>query len=410
MRTIIKDNLETYAKAGRHDKTNILNAVTQLTGMHRKAAVRASNWQLKALQPKTIDGKPSPTYDANRRRKPGRPRKYSQQVDVALKAIWEDYGYICAERLHPIIGESIRIMKRDGQWVYGENIDMLLSSMSIGAMKKRLLRMAKEKGLVRGISTTSSRNAAMQSVPIYYGNYADKGVDYGQLDNVVHSSNKLFGKMVYTYALVDMGTYWIIPYATYSKGSKQTRAFLAHVSQQLPWKLRGIHPDNGDEFLNAEVINHCKWYGIEITRSRPYKKNDNCNIEERNRHVIRKYAGFDRYDHPDEVVVLNELYKYVGLYQNFFQPTFKVAQKAYYVNDQGVRCRRQTKAVYDKPMTPYQRAMQCKTISLVTKNKLTKQYESLNPRALRAKIEELQRVLLKLKQQLGTNYDVNSTK
>jgi len=218
MRTIIKDNLETYAKAGRHDKTNILNAVTQLTGMHRKAAVRASNWQLKALQPKTIDGKPSPTYDANRRRKPGRPRKYSQQVDVALKAIWEDYGYICAERLHPIIGESIRIMKRDGQWVYGENIDMLLSSMSIRAMKKRLLRMAKEKGLVRGISTTSSRNAAMQSVPIYYGNYADKGVDYGQLDNVVHSSNKLFGKMVYTYALVDMGTYWIIPYATYSKG------------------------------------------------------------------------------------------------------------------------------------------------------------------------------------------------
>ena len=101
-----------------------------------------------------------------------------------------------------------------------------------------------------------------------------------------------------------------------------------------------------------------------------------CHVEERNRHVIREYTGYSRYDHPKVVVVLNELYKYVGLYQNFFQPTFKVAQKAYYVNDQGVRCRRQTKAVYDIPMTPYQRAMQCRAISLAIKNKLTKQYES----------------------------------
>lgn len=243
-------------------------------------------------------------------------------------------------------------------------MDALLLDMSMGAMKKRLLKMARDKGLVRGLSTTSSHSAAMQSVPIYYGNYADKDIGYGQIDNAVHSGSKLFGKMVYTYALVDMGTHWIIPYATYSKGPKQTRAFLSHVGQYLPWKLRGIRPDNGSEFLNAEVINYCKWYGIEITRSRPYKKNDDCHIEERNRHVIRKYAGFDRYDHPDEVVVLNELYKYVSLCQNFFQPTFKVAQKAYYVNDQGVRCRRQTKAVYDTPMTPYQRAMQCNVIPL----------------------------------------------
>ena len=81
-----------------------------------------------------MDSKPNPAYDTSRRRRPGRPRKYSQQVDAALKAIWEDYGYICAERLHPIVGESIRIMKRDGQWAYGDNTDILLSSMSVGAM------------------------------------------------------------------------------------------------------------------------------------------------------------------------------------------------------------------------------------------------------------------------------------
>ena len=275
--------------------------------MHRKAAIRAFNCQLKALEPKTIDSKPNPAYDASRRRRSGRPRKYSQQVDAALKAIWEDYGYVCAERLHPIIDESIRIMKRDGQWAYGDNTDILLSSMSVGAMKKRLLRMAKEKGLVLGISTTSSRNTAMQSVPIYYGNYTDKGVGYSQIDNVVHSSSRLFGKMVYTYALVDMDTHWFIPYATYSKGPKQTRAFLSHVQRSLPWRLRGIHPDNGNEFLNAEVINYCKWHSIEITRSRPHKKNDNCHVEERNRHVIREYTGYSRYDHPKVVVVLNEL-------------------------------------------------------------------------------------------------------
>ena len=291
--------------------------------MHRKAATWAFNRELKARKPKTKDGKPNPDYDPSRRRRPGRPRKYDQHVDMALTAIWEDHGYICAERLHPIIKESIRIMKRDGQWVYKDNTDTLLLSMSVGSMKKRLLKLAKAKGLVRGISSTSSRNAAMQAVPVYYGNYADKGIGYGQIDNVVHSGNKLFDKMIYTYALVDMGTHWIIPYATYSKGPRQTKAFLGYVNRQLPWKLHGIHPDNGNEFLNTEVISYCKQRSIEITRSRPYKKNDNCNIEERNRHVIRKYTGFGRYDHPEEVVVFNELYKLLVYTKTSFSPPLK---------------------------------------------------------------------------------------
>lgn len=155
MHTIIKDNLEAYIKADRHGKATILDAVVSLTGMHRKSAIRAFNCQLKALG-KTVDGKPNPHYDPAKRRRPGRPRKYSQQTDVALQAIWEDYGYICAEKLNPIIGESLRIMKRDKQWPYGDGVDALLLDMSMGAMKKRLLKMARDKGLVRGLSSTRS--------------------------------------------------------------------------------------------------------------------------------------------------------------------------------------------------------------------------------------------------------------
>lgn len=401
MRAIIRDNVETYVKATRADKSTILSAVTSVTGIHRKSAIRAFNKLLNGPKAKTTDVRPDPTYDPAKWRRPGRPRKYTPDVDAALKAIWEDHGYICAERLVTVISESIRIMKRDGQWKYNDGTDSLLLSMSMGAMKKRLLVMAREKGLVRGISTTSSKYSAMQIVPIYHGNYAKMGTGYGQIDNVVHSGIKLFGKMVYSYAYVDMGTHWIIPYATYSKGPEQTKLFLSQVRKQLPWRLRGIHPDNGSEFLNKEVIDYCKRNNIEITRSRPYKKNDNCNIEERNRHVIRKYAGFARYDHPAEVAVLNELYKYVGLYHNYFLPTHKVTQKAYYVNEQGVRYRRQTKAVYDTPKTPYQRTMEDKAIDPAIKQKMTKLYESLNPRILRAKIEELQYELSKLHRELG---------
>lgn len=115
MHTIIKDNVRAYAKADRHGKAIILDAITNLTGMHRKATIRAFNRELKDQKPKTKNGKPNPNYGPSRRRKPGRPRKYDQHIEAALTAIWEDHGYICAERLYSIIKESIRIMKRDGQ-------------------------------------------------------------------------------------------------------------------------------------------------------------------------------------------------------------------------------------------------------------------------------------------------------
>ena len=134
---------------------------------------------------------------------------------------------------------------------------------------------------------------------------------------MVHCGSKLVGVSAYSLVYVDMATYWTEPVAQYNKTDLATLHSIQQVAKRLPWRIKGLHPDSGSEFINRKLIAYCKRYGIELTRSRPSKKNDNCHVEERNNHVIRKYTGYNRYDHPEVVAALNELYEAVRLYINF---------------------------------------------------------------------------------------------
>ncbi len=163
---------------------------------------------------------------------------------------------------------------RDGMWDYGQTATEQLLSMSLGAMKVRTVSFAKKRGLIRGISTTRS-GELLKSVPVFFGSWGHKGPGHGQVDTVVHSGPKLIGSMVYTVNYVDVATYWQEPVAQLNKSERATTVSLATIQARLPFCLAGLHPDSGSEFINNLGINWCKNNNIELTRSRPNKKNDN---------------------------------------------------------------------------------------------------------------------------------------
>lgn len=166
-----------------------------------------------------------------------------------------------------------------------------------------------------------------------------------------------------------------------------------------------LHPDSGSEFINQVAKDWCDEQKIELTRSRPYKKNDNCYVEQRNLVVVRKYVGFERYDCQEAVVAMNELYATLRLYINFFQPTFKLQAKEKRVKAvDGKQAAKPYKRIYDRPQAPYRRVLGRKDISQATKDNLTKQYESLNPKVLRDTIQVLTTKLQRIQQEQGYHY------
>lgn len=373
---IILDKLPAYRKATAAEKTSLITSIVMVTGMQRKAVIRALNRE------RTRSGWKTPP-------KLGRPKKYTAECDAALAFVWEQYDYPSAERLRGEIAESIRIFTRDDMWQYSEQATSQLQAMSLATMKRRTTAMAKQKGLLRGASTTRS-GPLLRSVPVFFGSWTKKGPGHGQVDTVVHSGPKLIGTMAYTVNYVDVATYWQEPVAQLSKEEQPTLASLQVIARRLPWKLRGLHPDSGSEFINEAGIAWCKHRRIELTRSRPNKKNDNCYIEQRNLVVVRKYVGYERYDCQEAVAAMNELYETLRLYLNFFQPTFKLQGKEQRAKaSDGKQAAKPYKRIYDQPRTPYQRVLQRPDIKQATKDKLTTQYERLNPKLLRDRIQAL---------------------
>jgi hypothetical protein len=389
---IIKEQLPAYLKADKPQKGVILVNVMAVTGMPRKSLIRAFAWQQKRSNWKAPP-------------KLGRPRKYSSEADAALAFIWEQYDYPCAERLHDEITEAVRIFARDGMWNYSDQATEQLWDMSLGAMKKRTTAMAKKRGLMRGQSTTRS-GPLLKSVPVFFGSWKAKAAGHGQIDTVVHSGPKLMGSMAYTVNYVDVATYWQEPVAQLNKSERATLTSMETIKVRLPFPWLGVHPDSGSEFINQLALPWFKANGIEPSRSRPHKKNDNCYVEQRNLVVVRKYVGYERYDCLEAVTAMNELYESLRLYINFFQPTFKLVEKRKVVTKANgeKQVKKSYRRVYDKVKTPYKRVLDRTDIEQSVKDKLTAQYETLNPKVLRDTIQALTSKLERTQRELGYHY------
>lgn len=364
---VLREHLKRYLKASRKEKQSILNSLAAVLGMHRKSIVRALKREQNA----------DPWKPAG---KAGRRLIYTPDVTAALKEVWEISGELCAERLHPMISEYVRILERDRMWLYDDETTWKLRAMSLATMKRRIAKFVRAK-LGGGRSTTKPSDLK-EMIPIRRGPWENPDPGYGEIDTVVHCGSTLSGDMAYTVNFVDIATFWSESAAQINKGQQRTRESIAEINRRLPFPMRGLDPDTGSEFINWHVKEWCDKEGIELTRSRPNHKNDNAHIEQRNFTNVRKLLGYARIDTPEAVELMNELYAGPWrLYVNFFQPVMQCQKKERI----GSRYTRK----YDIPKTPYARVLADPRISQTVKDDLERQYAILNPAILRKEIDRL---------------------
>lgn len=371
--------LTRYLKASKEEKSALLDDVEQDTGMHRKAIIRA----FKRLQNR------DPWKIPSRKRGPG--VKYGSDVVNVLREVWTALSFLCAERLHPITAEYVRILTRDGMWKHSDSVTALLLQMSVGTMKRKIAEFQKLRR--RDRNTTTKPGPLKELVPIRRGPWEDPLPGFGELDTVVHCGASLSGLMAYTVHYCDVATTWNLFGAQLGKGKVETLETIRRMETRLPFPLLGLDPDNGSEFLNWHLKDWCDQRGIELTRSRPDRKNDNALIEQKHYPTIRNFLGYRRIDTREQVTVLETLYaETLERYVNFFQPSVKCLKKE--------RINSRYRRVYDTAQTPYRRVLEHKNIEPHMKDVLRAEYETLNPLKLKRELDRLVTKIFTLKKAL----------
>ena len=374
---IFEEHLQEWlkAKGNRKKRREITEHVVFVTKMHSKSVPRKfRNLQLR---------------DPAHRDKRGRPRYYDNAVMAALRDVWETSDRACGELLHPMIAEYTTTLKRDSQWIHGDAATGKLLAMSERTTKRRVTELRKKDGVKnKGISGTSP-SALKHIIPIRKGPWKDTIPGDGQLDTVAHCGESLAGSFIWTLNYTDMATYWTVIRAQWNKGQEATKENMIAIRGQLPFPLRAIHPDSGGEFINWVMKDWCDEEKIDLSRSEPYKKNDNMCVEERNGHVIRRYLGWERLDDRDILPIVNELCGMATLYVNHWKAVKRMVSKERI----GAKYRR----VYEKrAMTPYTRVMAREDITLDAKDRLRKEHETQNPLLLLNRIVTLKKQVYEL--------------
>lgn len=382
MNMITKNNifiryLGEYLKASDKRKTEILNYVCDITSMHRKAAIR----KFKRFQ---LNG-------GGRVEKRGRKLYYTPDVTPALKTVWEASSEICGELLHPVISEYISIFKRDGMWNYSEIATAKLLEMSEATAKRRVGNFMKSKVTSHGKSATKPSHLK-EIIPIFMGPWQDKPPGYGQVDTVVHCGASLAGDMAWSVNYTDVCTLWVSFAAQWNKGQHATRNSLKRIKEKVPFKIKGIHPDTGGEFINWVLKSWTDEELIELTRSRPNHKNDNAYVEQKNGHVIRRFLGYTRLDTVRIIEPMNKMYDLLETYLNHFVPSKKCLEKT--------RIGSKYKRIYDRAKTAYNRVLDHPEIPNEIKEKLRAEHAKLNPLLLKKKIDNLIKEILQINRNL----------
>jgi len=228
-----------------------------------------------------------------------------------------------------------------------------------------------------------------KSIPIKtFADWDEAKPGFFEVDLVSHEGGAARGDFIQSLNFTDICTSWDEMIAVKNKAQVWVFAGIKRIEERLPFSVLGLDSDNGAEFINAHLLRYCEQNQITFTRSRPYRKNDSCFVEQKNWSVIRRAVGYARYDTDNELNTLNELYGYLRLYVNFFQPVRKLIKKE--------RIGSKVIKRYDEAKTPYRRVLASPDIEDKIKVKLRKEYDMLNPAELKRKITKLQNKLLKL--------------
>ena len=364
-----------YWKASKKKKTQLLDDFCSFTGMHRKSALRL------------INGKIQPKWRHRRKRQ----KYYDQSVIDALLVLWRSADEICAERFHPFIPQLLEKLISCREISVSDETRQKLTEISLGLIKE-ILSKTKHRSLVRIGGTTKPGSLLKRQIAIRYGRWDEVTPGWCETDTVAHCGDTVAGSYISSLDVVDICSGWSEQCAILNKGEKAVTKAMEDIKQRLPFDLLGLDPDNGAEFINWSLYHYCQKNKINLTRSRPYHKNDNAHIEQKNWTAIRQLVGYSRFETIEQLNILNDLYANEWrLYLNFFQPTMKLKER---IKD--TTTGRTTKRYYEAK-TPYQRLIEHSDISEEKKDMLRSIYNSLNPVKLRqqikVKINRLKRTL-----------------
>ena len=317
-----------YRKAGRTEKQRILNELVATTGYHRKYAIQLLNHL-----PKRPAG----------RRRPAKP-KYGGRVIAALEQCWQAANGICGKRLVPVLPEYVAALERHGELVLDDETRRLLLSVS-PATADRLLKRARERSRPHGLSTTKPGTLLKHAIPVRtFADWDDAQPGFTEVDLVAHCGDSTRGEYLNSLDMIDVKTRWTEFVPLINKSQATVTAAVDECRQRLPYPLLGLDSDNGGEFINDNLKRYCEQHKITFTRCRPYKKNDQAYIEQKNWTAIRQMVGYDRYEGQAPCDRLSALYEPLRLYINFFQPVMVLVSKERH----GAKVKRR----YDQAKTP----------------------------------------------------------
>ena len=317
-RVLVKVFAAEYSKVRKKQKGTILDQFVEATDYERHYAARLSRGHGRrvGVAPGVIV-----KGDVGCRIRRRRRRIYGEDVKRVLIRLWKLLDYLCGKRLVAALSETIEALERHGELKLTQELRRQLLSVRAATID-RLLASEKRKLQLKGRSRTKPGSLLRQQIPIRtFSDWDEARPGFVEVDLVAHEGGKASGDYAQTLDLTDVSTGWTELVAVRNKAQVWVFEALQQIRQRLPFPLLGVDSDNGAEFINQHLRRYCEQEEITFTRSRPYRKNDNCFVEQKNYSVVRRHVGYGRYDNPVELALLNQLYGQLRLYVNFFLPS-----------------------------------------------------------------------------------------
>ena len=362
-----------YLKANNGVKGKILDEFVESTGYHRKTAIRLLHSD---LRPKTF------------KKRPGRKKKYPREIIKKLERLYEISNYICGQRLQPYISELIDILERCNEMYFTSEEKRLLTEMS-SATINRNLREYKKNHQGKGKTMTKPGGLLKKQIAIRTGmDWDDNRPGFLEIDLVAHCGQSAAGTFFYTLTATDVCTGWTDNFILRNKSKEAVVEVMTLLESLLPYPILGIDSDNGSEFINYLLFDYCnnRERKIIFTRSRPYRKNDQAHVEQKNWAVVRRLLGYNRFYTPDHFVLIQRIYQLNHVFNNFFQPVRKTIARP--DKDAGVFSPK-----YESAKTPFRRILPSDVLSFPKKASLVNLYNASNPVKILAEINDLLRIL-----------------
>lgn len=364
----LKELREEYLKTKfKKRKGELLDEAEKRTGLNRR-------YLMEKLRPKS-------NLDVLKTERKKRKQKYGNEIKPSLKRCWEIFDEPCGQRLKPLIGDELDRLRKDSELICSDKIASKLKEMSPKTIDIKLKHI-KETERSKRKYHYKIHPLLYQKVPVkVFGEQDRRRAGFIQIDFVEHCGQSASGEYIYSLSATDITHGWWEGEPQIGRGQERTLDGVRNCRTRSPILWTEIHPDNDTSFLNWHLFRYAEQEKLGFSRSRPYKKNDNCLVEQKNRSHIRRQVGYLRYDTQKELKILEDLYRNeLRLFKNFFQPQMKLISKE--------RIKGKIHRKYDKAKTPYKRILEDVSISKETKQKLTYTYESLNPAELKRAIDK----------------------